>query len=78
MQEAIQAAVLGQPGLADRDAWDSIPAQQFSAAVMRPGSLSRPALMQALVAFRVPADAVEVASQSLLELQAFLTEVRGN
>lgn len=75
VQEAIQTTVLEELRLADKSKQESIAAQQFSAAIMRPGSLSRPALMRALVTQHVPADADEIASQSLPELQALLAKV---
>lgn len=75
MQDSLQHGVLELLDPGNQGKLENIECEWFSATVLRPGSLSRPALMQALVAQRIPADAETISSQSLLELQTFLAEV---
>ena len=75
LQEGIQLAVLDQLRMSDPSKQESLSQQQFFAAVLRPGTLSRPALVSALAAQDILCNADEVASQGILELQAYLAEV---
>ena len=75
MQDGLQLEVLKLLESSEQSKLESLNCERFSAAVLRPGSLSRPALMQALLTQQIPADAETLASQSLLELKTFLAEV---
>ncbi len=68
-------AVLEALGLAGESKLEAITCQQFSAGVLRPGTLSRPALMHAITAQRIAANPDAISFQSLPELEAFLAEV---
>ena len=75
MQDSLQHGVLELLGPCEQGQLENLECERFCATVLWPGSMSRPALMQALVAQQIPADAETIASQSLLELQTFLAEV---